>query len=91
MKRICENEEREHELLAKAEAGLVGQFDAAGRELVEAWLEKREEQEHEKARTHARMREHSKKMRVLTAFGEITWANICRQWRNGTKPGTRAG
>jgi hypothetical protein len=61
MKRICENKEREHELLAKAEAGLVEQLDAAGRELVGAWLEKREEQEHAKAQAHTQMREHSKK------------------------------
>jgi hypothetical protein len=61
MKRICENEGREHELLAKAEAGLVEQLDEAGRELVGAWLEKREEQEHAKAQTQMRMREHSKK------------------------------
>jgi hypothetical protein len=61
MKRICENEQREHELLAKAEAGLVEQLDAAGRELVGAWLEKREEQEHAKAQTHRQMRGHSKK------------------------------
>jgi hypothetical protein len=61
MRRICENEEREHELLEKAEAGLVEQLDAAGREMVGAWLEKREEQEHEKAQTQRRMREHSKK------------------------------
>jgi hypothetical protein len=61
MKRICENEQREHELLAKAEAGLVEQLDAAGRELVGAWLEKREEQEHAKAQTQMQMREHNKK------------------------------
>jgi Zn-dependent M32 family carboxypeptidase len=61
IRRICENERREHELLAQVEAGLVEQLDAAGRELVGAWLEKREEQEHQKARTHGRMRRHSKK------------------------------
>ncbi|MDR2675225.1 MAG: hypothetical protein LBC18_10300 [Opitutaceae bacterium] len=61
MRRICENGQREHEVLAKAEAGLVEQLDAAGRELAGAWLEKREEQEHAKARAQTRMREHSKK------------------------------
>jgi hypothetical protein len=70
MRWICENGGRENELLAKAEAGLVEQLDAVGRELVGAWLEKREEQEHEKARTQRRMRERGKKPRVLTVFGE---------------------
>ncbi|MDR2674040.1 MAG: hypothetical protein LBC18_04015 [Opitutaceae bacterium] len=36
MRRICENEQREHELPTKAEAMLVEQLDAAGRELAGA-------------------------------------------------------
>jgi hypothetical protein len=61
MRRICGNEQGEHKLLAQAEAGLVEQLDATGRELIGAWLEKREAQEHERAKADPTLRAHSKK------------------------------
>jgi len=61
MRRICENEQGGHNLLAQAEAGLVEQLDATGRELMGAWLEKRNEQEQARARAGPGLRAHSKK------------------------------
>ena len=61
MRRICENEQHEHDLLAQAEAGLVEQLDATGRELVGAWLGRRDEQEQLRAKTQPGTRRHSKK------------------------------
>jgi hypothetical protein len=82
MRRICENGQREHERLAKAESGLVEQLDATGRELVGARLEKREDREHAKVRAQTRMCEHSKKLRVLTVFGEAGAAERVMQKAN---------
>jgi len=61
MRRICENEQHEHDLLAQAEAGLVEQLDATGRELVGAWLERRDEQEQVRSKGDPALRKHSKK------------------------------
>lgn len=61
MRRICENEQGEHDLLSRAEAGLVEQLDAAGRELVGAWLERRDAQESSRPKAGTGLRKHSKK------------------------------
>ena len=61
MRRICENEQHEHDLLAQAEAGLVEQLDATGRELVGAWMGRRDEQERARAEADPALRKHSKK------------------------------
>jgi hypothetical protein len=61
MRRICQNEQHEHDLLAQAEAGLVEQLDATGRELVGAWLQQRDQQEQTRAKADPFLRKHSKK------------------------------
>ena len=61
LKRICENADRSHDLLAQAEASMIREVDGLGRETVRAWLETRGEQETAARLSAGGARLHSKK------------------------------
>jgi hypothetical protein len=61
MRRICQNEQAGHNLLRQAESALVEQLDASGRDLIGAWLEKRNQQESARASAETGLRKRTKK------------------------------